>query len=152
MRILELVTRGESPQLKFVADMANSLLKERSLAPISLRQASRFVSRQEELKTVFNRKYDYKRALCEDPKVIQGQFNLVATTKVKYGIQDNNTYNFDETGFIIGQISTRVVVTDAEKLGRAKQVQLGNQEWVTVIKGINATGWAILPYIIFKAC
>jgi hypothetical protein len=37
IRILKLVTRGESPQLKVVASIANSLQKERSLAPISLR-------------------------------------------------------------------------------------------------------------------
>jgi hypothetical protein len=151
MRILELVTRGESPQLKVVASMANSLRKERSLAPVGPRWASRFVSRQEELKTVFNRKYDYKRALCEDPEVIQGWFSLVANTKAKYGILDDDTYNFDETGFLMGQIASGVVVTDAEKPGRAKQVQPGNREWVTVIEGINATGWPIPPYIIFKA-
>jgi hypothetical protein len=68
--ILELVARGEPPRLAAVTDMANSLRKERSLAPVGLKWASTFVSRQEELKTVFNRKYDYKQALCEDPEVI----------------------------------------------------------------------------------
>ena len=133
MRILELVMRGESPQLADVADIANSLWKERGLAPIGSNQASTFVSRQEELKIVFNCKYDYKRALCKDPKVIQGQFNLVANTKAKYSIQDNNTYNFDKIGFIIGQISSRAVVTALETRRRAKAVQLGNREWVTDI-------------------
>jgi hypothetical protein len=149
--ILELVTRGEHPRLAAVADMANSLRKERGLAPVGSRWASTFVSRQEELKTVFNRKYDYKRALCEDPEVIQGWFTLVSNVKAKYGILDNDTYNFDETGFMMGQISSGVVVTDAGKPGRAKQIQPGNREWVTVIEGINATGWAIPAYIIFKA-
>jgi hypothetical protein len=32
-----------------------------------------------------------------------------------------------------------------------QQVQPGNREWVTVIEGINATGWAIPAYSIFKA-
>ena len=120
--ILELVTRGESPRLAAVTDMANSLRKERGLAPVGSRWASTFVLRQEELKTVFNRKYDYRRALCEDPEVIQGWFTLVSNVKAKYGILDDDTYNFDETGFMMGQISTGVVVIDAEKLGRAKQV------------------------------
>lgn len=31
---------------------------------------STFVKRRPELKVKFNRKYDYKRALCEDPDVI----------------------------------------------------------------------------------
>ena len=34
--ILELVTRGESPRLAAVADMANSLRKERGLAPVGI--------------------------------------------------------------------------------------------------------------------
>jgi hypothetical protein len=59
----------------------------------------------------FNRKYDYKRALCEDPGVIQGWFKLVENTKAKYGILDEDTYNFDESSFIIGIILTRVVIT-----------------------------------------
>jgi hypothetical protein len=52
---------------------------------------------------------------------------------------------------MMGQISGGKVVTDAGRTGRAKQIQPGNREWVTVIQGINATGWPIPPYIIFKA-
>ncbi|KAF1928545.1 DDE-domain-containing protein, partial [Didymella exigua CBS 183.55] len=33
--------------------------------------------------------------------------------------------------------------------GRPKAIQPGNREWVTVIQGINAAGWAIPPFIIF---
>ena len=86
MRILKLVTQGESPQLKVVAYIANSLQKERSLAPVSLRQASRFILYQEELKIVFNYKYNHKQALYKDLKVIQSQFSLIANTKAKYSI------------------------------------------------------------------
>ena len=98
----------------------------------------------------FNRKYDYKRALCEDPEAIRAWFQLVANTKAKYGIQDKDTYNFDKTGFMMGIISTGAVVTASEKRGRPKSVQPGNREWTTVIQGINATGWAIPPHIVFK--
>jgi hypothetical protein len=34
--ILELVTQGESPRLAAVADIANSLQNERSLAPVGI--------------------------------------------------------------------------------------------------------------------
>jgi RecB family endonuclease NucS len=60
------------------------------------------VKRRPKLKVKFNRKYDYKRALCEDPEVVEGWFRLVVNIKAKYGIQDEDIYNFDETGFIIG--------------------------------------------------
>ena len=50
---------------------------------------------------------------------------------------------------MMGVISTGAVVTAADRRGRPKAVQQGNREWVTVIQGINATGWAIPPHIIF---
>lgn len=149
--ILELVERGYPPRLSDVANMANSLREERSLGPVGSNWASTFVSRQPELEVKFNRKYDYKRALCEDSEVEKGWFSLVANIKAKYGIQDNDTYNFDETGFMMGQITQGSVVTASSMRGRPKQVQPGNREWVTVTQGINATGWAIPPFVIFKA-
>ena len=149
--ILELVARGFPPRLADVATMANSLRAERNLGHVGVNWPSTFVKRQPELTVRFNRKYNYKRALCEDPEVIQGWFSLVENIKAKYGILDDDTYNFDEAGFIIGQISTGAVVTASERRGRPKAVQPGNREWTTVIQGINAKGWAIPPFIIFKA-
>jgi hypothetical protein len=57
-------------RLAAVADMANSLRDERNLDHVGANWPSTFVKRQPELKVKFNRKYDYKRALCEDPEVI----------------------------------------------------------------------------------
>jgi hypothetical protein len=129
--------------------MADLLRKEPGQPPVGINWASTFVKRCPELKVKFNCKYDYKRALCEDPKVIQGWFQLVENTKAKYSILDEDTYNFDESGFMMGMISTGAVVTGSEHR-RPKNVQQGNREWTTVIQGINATGWAIPPFIIFQ--
>ena len=71
---------------------------------------------------MYNRKYDYQRAQCEDPERIQGWFRLVRNTIAKYGILDNDIYNFDETGFQMGVISTSKVVTRAETKGRTKTI------------------------------
>ena len=131
--ILHLVERGFPPRLSAVADMANSLRAERGLGHVGLNWPSTFVKRQPELTVKFSRKYDYKRALCEDSGVVQGWFSLVANIKAKYGILDDDTYNFDETGFMMGQISTGAVVTASDRPGRPKQVQPGNREWTTVI-------------------
>jgi hypothetical protein len=76
--ILDLVTRGFPPRLAAVADMANSLCAERNLGQVGINWPSTFVKRCPELTTKFNRKYDYKRALCEDPEIIQAWFGLVA--------------------------------------------------------------------------
>ena len=85
-----------------VANIANSLRAERGLGHISLNWPSTFVKRQPELIVKFSCKYNYKRALCKDSRVMQGQFSLVANIKAKYSILDNNIYNFIKIGFIIG--------------------------------------------------
>ena len=33
-------------------------------------------------------------------------------------------------------------------IGKAVSIQSGNREWVTAIEGVNATGWAISPFLI----
>jgi hypothetical protein len=66
--------------------MANSLRAERNLGQVGINWPNTFAKRHPELTVKFNRKYDYKRALCEDPKIIQGWFSLVANIKAKYGI------------------------------------------------------------------
>ena len=69
--------------------------------------------------------------------------------RARYGIVDEDVYNFDETGFMMGKITTQLVVTGSERRGRPKAVQPGDREWVTVIQGVNAAGWAIPPMVIF---
>jgi hypothetical protein len=65
--ILDLNTRGFPPWLAAVADIANSLRAKRYLGLVSVNWASTFVRRRPKLKVKFNCKYNYKRALCEDP-------------------------------------------------------------------------------------
>lgn len=86
----------------------------------------------------------------EDPVVINDWFRLVINTRAKYGILDEDTYKFDEAGFQIGIIGTRMVVTDSERRQAPKTIQPGNTEWVTMIIAANAQGWPVPPFIILK--
>ena len=115
--ILELDSRGFLSRLAAVKNMADSLLAARHCKPVGVNRPASFVKRTPELAVKFNRKYDYKRALCEDPQLIGDWFELVANTKAKYGITDEDTYNFDETGFMIGVISIGAVVTGSDRRG-----------------------------------
>jgi hypothetical protein len=128
--------------------MVNCLLADRNASPVGTRWANNFIKRQPELKTRFFRRYDYQRAKCEDPTVIRNWFRFVQNTIGKYGIQLHDIWNFDETDFMMGMISSGMVVTGSEKLGRPKSVQPGNREWITVIQAINSEGQAIEPFII----
>jgi hypothetical protein len=149
--VLELSTRSFPPRLCGVEDMANQLLRARGAPDVGQRWASNFVKRRPELRTRYSRRYDYQRAKCEDPKIISEWFALVRNTKTKYGILDDDTYNFDETGFMMGIIFPGMVVTTSDSCGKAKLAQPGNREWATVIQGVNSTGWAIPPFIILAA-
>jgi hypothetical protein len=60
--------------------------------------------------------------LCEDSALIRGWFKLVERTKAKYGICDKDVYNFDEAGFMMGKITTQLVVTGSERRGRPKAI------------------------------
>jgi hypothetical protein len=130
--------------------MADLLLAQRDASPVGKNWATNFINRRPEIKSKFNRKYDYKRAQCEDPVIIGDWFRLVRNVIAKYGILDDDVHNFDEAGFLMGVIATFRVVTSAEARSRPKSTQPGNREWVSIIQGINSMGWAIPPYIIFQ--
>ncbi|KAF3910067.1 hypothetical protein ABW20_dc0102818 [Dactylellina cionopaga] len=130
--------------------MANLLLAQRDGRPVGSHWAENFVKRRSELKTRFNHAYEYQRALCEDPELISKWFVLVHIMRAKYGIQDCDFYNFDETGFMMGVICASIVVTRADRHGRRKSLQPGNREWATAIECINAEGWCLPPFLIVQ--
>ncbi|KAF2837674.1 hypothetical protein M501DRAFT_187004 [Patellaria atrata CBS 101060] len=49
---------------------------------------------------------------------------------------------------MMGVSATSKVVTNSDAIGRAILIQPGNREWSTVIECVNATGWAIPPFVI----
>jgi hypothetical protein len=148
--------RGLAPTTEIVHQMANLLLQKRSQNPanppttIGQHWVYNLVRRHPALKSSYNRKYDYQRAKCGDPALIRSWFQLVQNTIKKYGILDTDIYNFDETGFQIGVISTAKVITGAERSRRPVSVQPGNREWVTAIDCICADGQSLPPVIIFE--
>jgi hypothetical protein len=146
--ILNLDSRGFPSRLRFVEEMANSLLANRDAPPIGKRWAYNFVKRQPELKTRIFRRYNHQRAKYEDPTIIRGWFRLIQNTIAKYSIRSDDIWNFDETGFMMGLLQSGMVVTGSERQGRPKSVQPGNREWITVIPAINAEGQSIPPFII----
>ncbi|RYN85670.1 hypothetical protein AA0119_g13236 [Alternaria tenuissima] len=149
--IRKLDARGFAPTLSYVREMANQLLAVRGGGQVGERWASNLVHRKPELKARLTRQRNRQRVLCSDPAVISPWFDLVQNTRRKYGILDEDTYNFDETGFTMGVAGSVKVVTASERRNRPIGVQTGNREWVTLIAGVNAKGWAVSPFFIFKA-
>ena len=153
--IVSMDDRGGAPRPSTVREMADLLLAKRGstrIDTVGLNWVTKFIKRHpDQLKSRFSRRYDYQRAKQENPRVIQQWFDLIQATIQKYGILDDDIYNFDETGFAMGLTATAKVITRAEYYGRRPVLQPGNREWVTVVESISASGWALPPTIIFKA-
>jgi hypothetical protein len=77
-------------------------------------------------------------------------FDSLKALQEEKGIQLEDIYNFDETGFAMGLIATTWVVTRAKMLGKPYLIQPGQQEWVTAIECIGLIGFVVPPCIIFK--
>src|SRR6195952_2317928 len=125
--ILNLDQRGFSPAYAAIRDMANKLLAARGAGQVGQKWPANFVKRTDSLTTRFNRAYDRQRAQCEDLALISSWFKLVEETKAKYGICDEDVYNFDEAGFMIGKIMPQLVVTGSESIRAPHLPQLLRQ-------------------------
>jgi hypothetical protein len=134
--ILDLDQRGHPVSKADIQWMANKLLSELKGAPTEVGKCwtTRFITRHPEIKVDRYKKYDYKRALCEDPVLISDWFRLVNNTIKKYGILPEDTYNFDETGFQMGVMGSGSIVTSSTRVRKARSVQSGAREWVTAVE------------------
>lgn len=149
--ILDLDSRSQPPRLRDVEVMANRLLELRHGIPVGRNWVTSFIRRHPEVVTRLSRQIDYQRAQCEDPTIFEGWFRLVENTIAKYSIQDADIYNFDETGFAMGLITSETVVTGSERRRKGRKIQQGNRTWTTVIQCISAVGVVLPPYILVAA-
>jgi hypothetical protein len=151
---LDLDKRGFPPQIIQVGEMANALLAARAPGQpsqvVGKNWATRFIRNEPRLAMKWNRRFNSQRAMCEDPASYKAWFDRVAATRLEYGILDEDTYNFDETGFMMGMTATCKVVTNSDRSGRAITIQLGNRNWVTAIECVSAAGWVLPPMIIMQ--
>ena len=154
--VLSLERRGFPPYIIDIKRMAQTLLARRgpngATRIVGVNWAYTFLKGHPDLKTRLSRRRDAQRVKQEDPRIIRPWFERVLATKQKYGILDEDTYNFDETGFAMGLItgSSSKVVGSRDSVGRAVVIQPGNRMWTTVIECVNATGWTIPPFVILE--
>jgi hypothetical protein len=153
--ILSMDKRGCPVRPSMVEQMANCLLAKRdSIIPppiVGKCWVNNYLKRQQDLQTRYIRKYNYERALCEDPTIIGGFFDDLERVFTEYGIAEEDVWNFDETGFAMGIISTAKVVCSSDRKGKPRLLQPGNREWVTAVECISARGIAVPSLIILKS-
>lgn len=153
--IISMDKRGCPVRPSMVEQMANCLLSKRDsiTSPLTVGKCwvSNYLKRHQDLKTRYIRKYNYERALCEDPTLIGGFFDHLERVFADYGVHEEDIWNFDETGFAMGIISTAKVVCSSDRKGKPRLLQPGNREWVTAVECISARGIALPSLIILKS-
>lgn len=100
--VLDLDRRGLPPRHSLLREMVNYLLLQYGKSQVGKNWVTNLIKRRPEIDSKFARKYNYERAKCEDPKIIQEYFDRVQDAISKYGILPEDIYNFDETGFSMG--------------------------------------------------
>ncbi|KAK5627746.1 hypothetical protein RRF57_003461 [Xylaria bambusicola] len=148
--IIDLDSRAFPPQVCYVKDMANRLAAERGANPVGKCWTTRFINRTLALRTRLNRRIDYSQVLCEDPDEYNAYFKRIKSAIEQESIAKKDIYNFNETGFMIGMITTNMVVTSVKRRNRPRQSQQGNRNWSTAVCAINSQGWSVPPFIILE--
>lgn len=83
--------------------------------------------------------------------MVEGWFNLVRNTIFEKGIDLDDIYKFDETGFAMGLIATATFITRVDYYSRRSLLQPGNRGWVILIECTSASGFSLPLMIILKA-
>ena len=80
---------------------------------------------------------------------IKGHFTDFKRCKEKWGILNDNIYNFNESGYQIGiTAGSRVIIPETERHAFVNDPD--NQGLVTSVKCFSATGYHVPPMLIFK--
>lgn len=122
--------------------VANSFLKKRytgSGKPPIVRAhwTARFLQRhpqyviQKQKPLVTERKNAYK------PETFQTHFEDYCNVKVEKGVQDEDTYNFDETGFSVGVGKDQWVITKDDTNARLYMEDPNNREYITSVECVG---------------
>ena len=110
----------------------------------------KFLSRHPNLKSKFLSPMDKDRNnIASDPGTIAHWFELYYTIKQKYKVEDQDTYNMDEKGFMLGVLKKVKCVISKHTI-QPHTTHYGNREWVSLLKLISLDRRLLRPWIIFK--
>lgn len=146
---------GTSARLPMITDCANSILRrnhhltdpETPPPTVSSAWTTRFLLRYPEFHVRKQKTLDYKRMNAHNPEDILDWFRRFKSVYEEKGIQPQDLYNYDETGFRIGIGRDQWIVT----LDPNRQSYLAsstNRELVTSCEVISADGYVLPPMLI----
>lgn len=142
---------GKSANLETLILSANRLLwYNGEETNVSRRWAKRWMARHKDFfKTLYAKPFSVKRRDAHIKEDVDEHFKDFVRCRNHWGIQDEDVYNFDESGFQIGvACGDKVIVPKDCEAAYISDPE--NRELVTVVATINWGGRKIPPMIIFK--
>ena len=151
--LIRLQAWGWPVRVEQVRFMAQDILKKKgaTINTVGINWTSKYLARHPELKTKYIPPLDKERALAHDPKIIQGWFELYKKLKIEFNVQDEDIYNMDEKGFMMGVVQKVKVMISKYEFGGKYMTQCGNRDWISLIECVSSDGRVPKPWIIFKA-
>jgi hypothetical protein len=148
---------GRSAGIFEVIESANTLLRFSGVctvrgddATVSRRWAERWMKQEKDfVKTIRSKPISWVRRYAMNKDDIKGNFTDFKRCKEKWGILDDDVYNFDETGCQIGiTAGGRVIIPETERHDFVNDPD--NRELVTSVECFSSTGYHVPPMLIFK--
>jgi len=116
---------------------------------------SRFVNRhRSELDSTYLNNLDLERHHADSVYSHEVYYNTVNQKIQQYQISEDNIYNMDEKGFLLGRLNEvrRIFSQDLKGSGNLLgAVQDGSRDWLTVVATICADGTALAPLLIYQS-
>jgi hypothetical protein len=115
----------------------------------------RFVKRhRSKLDSAYLNNLDLERHQADSVHSYEVYFNTVNQKIRQYHISEDNIYNMDERGFLLGRLNKvrRIFSKDLKGSGKLLgAAQDGSRDWLTVVAAICADGTALAPLLIYQS-
>jgi hypothetical protein len=146
-----LTRKGLPPTREMIINFASQVAHRQ----LSEAWVTRFINRHSiDLASHWTTGIDAVRHYADSGYKYKLYFDLLHQKIVEHEVEQENTYNMDKKGFMIGVLGRTKRVfskqTWIEKGVRAP-IQDGNREWITVLASVCADGSALPPTLIYQA-
>jgi len=131
--------------------MAVELLKEKGdNKPLGPNWQSAFLRRHPDLKSKISSPRARDRFLAQDHGIFNHWFDLFLEQKEKYCVHDDDVYNMDEKGVMLGVAGKVAVIIPKTEKNPHTSNGSGNRDWTTSTECISLTGRLLPSWTIFK--
>jgi hypothetical protein len=111
---------GHPPRIEQLRGMASELLQAKGdREPLGVHWHDKFLRRHLSLRKRFVTGLEKDRAFAEDPEIFMSWFRLYEHYKTTFNVHDNDIYNMDEKGVLMGDIGKVKVIVSADERRKA---------------------------------